>query len=85
MNTENTTPGQRLKTTHAAAARLREVDGSIIKAAKRLGYKPTTVRSWYLKGSGARDIPEDAKKRLAQKPYGIPESSWTSADKRALQ
>lgn len=57
---------------------MRRVDGSIAKFAKRHGYEPTTVRSWYAKGTAARRIPRFMADKLALAPYRIPPSAWVN-------
>lgn len=70
--------GQRLGTKHVGAVRMRRVDGSIARFAKKHGYRPTSVRSWYASGEAARKIPRFMADRLALPPYKIPTSAWVN-------
>ena len=78
MNAILQVPGQRLGTKHPGALKMRRVDGSIAKFAKRHGYEPTTVRSWYATGKAAREIPRSMADKLSLPPYRIPLSAWVN-------
>lgn len=70
--------GQRLKTKHVGAVRIRKVDGSINAFAVANKLPPTTVYGWFAKGESARQIPAKWADRLEKKPYEIPRSAWTN-------
>lgn len=71
------TIGRPLASKHPFPARCVELHGSVVAAAKALGYKnASTIRSWYADGPECRPIPATMADRLAKRPWNIPRSSW---------
>lgn len=69
--------GRPLTSKHPFPARCVALHGSVLAAAKTLGFKTSsTIRSWYAEGPEGRPIPELWVERLSKKPWSIPRGAW---------